>query len=118
MPAGMQPGLSGGTPFPFSGGMGVADMGGGGFGGFGGVAGMGAAMGGGGDAGGGDMGGGGGGRGGGKVNMQAAMAMIPKPIQLPPLEGGIQPIKPRPPMPPDQGGGTSLAQQIMRFLQG
>lgn len=94
--------------------MGVADMGGGGFGGFGAGAGMGAAMGGGGDAGGGDMGGGGG-----KVNMQATMAMIPKPIALPPLEGGIQPIRPSPPMPLGGGGGNqTLSEMIMQFLQG
>ena len=91
----------------FSGGMGgfSGDMGGGGMGG--------AGMGGGGDA----SGGMGGGRGGGsKVNMQAAMSMIPKPISFPPLEGGVQAIRPSQVMPP--GDNTSIAQQIMQFLQG
>ena len=70
-------------------------------------------MGGGGDA----SGGMGGGRGGGsKVNMQAAMSMIPKPISFPPLEGGVQAIRPSQVMPP--GDNTSIAQQIMQFLQG
>jgi hypothetical protein len=78
---------------------------------------------------GGDMGGAGGGMGGGggrggKVDLSGAMKMIPKPISMPApkslsqLEGGIQPIQPSRPMPPDAGGGNSLSQMIMQFLQG
>jgi hypothetical protein len=117
MPGNIQPGLSGGTPFPFSpsggsgmGSMGMGDMGGMGFGGggFGG-----------GDAAGGGMGGGG--KRGGGVNMQSAMALIPKPISLPSIqmqpEGGINPIKVQPSLPPNAGGSTNLAQTIMDFLQ-
>jgi hypothetical protein len=111
-PGNIQPGLSGGTPFPFSVG-GGGDMGGGSFGGMGG-AGMG--------MGGGDTGGGmgGGGKGGGsKVNMQAAIAMLPKPIQITQQQlPQIQPIRPGAPMPPGQQGDMSLAQTIMSLLQG
>lgn len=115
MPGNIQPGLSGGTPFPFSGGMGggFADMGGGGFGG----GGMGGGEGGG-------MGGGGGG-GGGKVDLSGAMKMIPKPIPLTPAEQFVQPIKVTghiiPPMQQTEDPnpfGRSLAKDIMDFLQG
>ena len=90
--------------------MGMGDMGGMGFGGggFGG-----------GDAAGGGMGGGS--KRGGGVNMQSAMALIPKPISLPSIqmqpEGGINPIKVQPSLPPNAGGSTNLAQTIMDFLQ-
>jgi hypothetical protein len=49
------------------------------------------------------------------VNMQAAMAMIPKPIELTPPQ--VQQTRVRPDIQPGQGGNMSLAQSIMQFLQ-
>jgi len=64
----------------------------------------------------GDFGGGGGGKGGGKVNLSGAIAMIPKPIALTPPQ--ITPIRPQPPMQPDDSGGSGLAQLFTQFSQG
>jgi hypothetical protein len=65
--------------------------------------------------------GGGEGGGGSKVNMQAAMQMIPKPTQ-PKVDISqvpqIQQTQVRPDIQPGQGGNMSLAQSIMQFLQG
>jgi uncharacterized protein (DUF433 family) len=47
--------------------------------------------------------------------MQAAMAMIPKPIELTPPQ--VQQTRVRPDIQPGQGGNMSLAQSIMQFLQ-
>lgn len=119
MQGGMQPFLGGGSQGPnistadmaMPSNRGMVDMssgfGGGSFGG-----GMGG--GGGGDAGGG--GGGGGGKRGGGVNMQAAMQMIPKPLQIQMPQ--VQNIKINSPMQPGGDNGPSLAQDIMQFLGG